>query len=222
MAISIEWATTKRIFVPKADMPIVQASPEIRELDVDAFRHALKDMEASVDGMPWPDTHEHKSETVLSGIVYARIVRILAPYTVEFEDGQYAVSTVGANHNIMDVKIANQVSLLVQNSAGLIVAGSGGTDWTATERNQIRGALGLAGVQAPPAGGGQLQLMGVDLVLLRKALTNRLEAAPGNPGTLILYDDDDVTPLKTWQTADETGAAVLPTPGSPARRTAAT
>lgn len=37
------------------------------------------------------------------------------------------------------------------------VGGGGGTDWTATEREQIRGALGIVGTQAAPAGGGQLQ-----------------------------------------------------------------
>jgi hypothetical protein len=39
---------------------------------------------------------------------------------VEFEDGQYTVNCVGANHNISDVKVANQVSLIVNNAAGLI------------------------------------------------------------------------------------------------------
>lgn len=124
MALDVDWAGNDanpyRIFVPRADMSVVQASPEIRELDVDAFRLELKDLEASVEGMPWPDTHTHDTEATLSGLVYARRFRILSPYTVEFEDGQYAVRAVGANHNILDVKIANQVSLLVQNSAGLI------------------------------------------------------------------------------------------------------
>lgn len=118
--IDIAWATTKRIFVPRADIPLVQASPEIRELDVNVFRKALKDLEAAAEGMPWPDTHRHVTETTLSGSTYARLVEILPPYTVEFEDGQYSVRAVGANHNILDVKINNQVSLAVQNSAGLI------------------------------------------------------------------------------------------------------
>jgi len=56
----------------------------------------------------------------LSGLTYARIVNIISPYSFEFEDGQYAVVTVGANHNIIDVKIQNQVSVVTQNSAGLI------------------------------------------------------------------------------------------------------
>jgi hypothetical protein len=60
-----------------------------------------------------------------------------------------------------------------------------------------------------------------DLSLLRKQITNRLESASGNPGTLTLYNDDGSTPFKTWELRDETGGAVLPSVGSPARRGAA-
>ena len=119
MAISINWPTGV-IFVPKADTTLIQASPEIRGLDLNAFRLELKDLEDSVAGMGFPKTHNHNTEVLLSGIVYARIITVLAPYTIEFEDGQYAVSCTGANHNLADVKIANQVSLLINNAAGLI------------------------------------------------------------------------------------------------------
>lgn len=61
-----------------------------------------------------------------------------------------------------------------------------------------------------------------DVALLRKALTNRLEEASGNPGALRLYDDDGATVLKTWPLRDEGGGAVLPAVGTPARRGAAT
>jgi len=53
-------------------------------------------------------------------------VEILSPYRVEFEDGQYSVRAVGANHNILDVKITNQVSLVVVLSAGLVNPNVGG------------------------------------------------------------------------------------------------
>lgn len=58
----------------------------------------------------------------------------------------------------------------------------------------------------------------VNVELLRKGFTNRLWEANGNPGTLVLYDDDDVTPLKTWFLADEFGGPVAPATGTPARR----
>lgn len=61
-----------------------------------------------------------------------------------------------------------------------------------------------------------------DTVLLRKALTNKMEEAPGNPGTLILYDDDDATPLLSQNLRDFAGDATIGVQGSPSRRTKAT
>lgn len=117
MPLSVDWITNV-IFIPQSYLSL--APDGIYDLDVDAFRLDLDTIEASAEGMPFPDTHRHVTETVLSGFTYARLVEILDPYTVEFEDGQYSVRSAGANHNILDVKVANQVSLAVQNSAGLV------------------------------------------------------------------------------------------------------
>ena len=119
MTTTIDWLT-QIITIPKADTTLVQASPEVRELDVNAFRLGLKDIEDSEDGMPHLDTHQHNTEVTISGVTYARTFEIINGYTVEFEDGQYTVSCTGANHNLGDVKVANQVSLIINNAAGLI------------------------------------------------------------------------------------------------------
>jgi hypothetical protein len=60
------------------------------------------------------------------------------------------------------------------------------------------------------------------VTFLRKVAKNRLEETSGNPGTLVLYDDDGATPLETWSLRDETGGAVNPATGTPAKRSAAT
>lgn len=119
MTISVDW-TSGVITVPKADMPVVQVSPEIREFDVAQFHLDLRTIHATVEGAPYPQTHRHNSVVTLAGVTYARLVEILAPYTVEFEDDQYTVLAFGANHNVSDVKVPNQVSLITNNSAGLI------------------------------------------------------------------------------------------------------
>lgn len=119
MPTAVNWITGE-ITIDRADMPIVQASPEVRSLDVEAFRLDLKDLEAAEFGMPWPDTHRNQTPAILSGVQYARIVEIISPYFVTFEDGQYAVALTGANNNIVDVKTQNQVSVIANNSAGLI------------------------------------------------------------------------------------------------------
>lgn len=117
--VSVNWITGE-ITVPKTDSTLVQASPEIRELDTNTLRLNLKALEDDADGMPWPDTHIHDTETTLSGIVYARKFQIIAPYFVTFEDGQYALNLVGSNNNLLDVATVNQVSIRPSNSAGLI------------------------------------------------------------------------------------------------------
>jgi hypothetical protein len=119
MAISIDWGT-KVINVPRADLPVTQVSPEVRELDADWFRLQLKSLEDDADGMTFPDTHSHNTEVTLGGLVLARVIEIINGYTITFEDGQYSVDIVGANTNYMDVTNPNQVSLRSTNSAGLI------------------------------------------------------------------------------------------------------
>jgi len=124
MAISIDWITGE-ITVPKADTTLIQASPEIRALDTEQFWIDLKDLEATADGMPWPDTQENFPSYTIQGIVYAQAYRIINPYFVTFEDGQYAVTLDGTNNNILEVSTQNQVRLSSSNSAGLQVVTSG-------------------------------------------------------------------------------------------------
>lgn len=124
MAISINW-TTKVITIPQADLTLVSAG--LYELDVDVLRLALKNIEDGEEGIAFPDTHRHNTAVTLSGVTYARTFEIINGYTVTFEDvgTPYTVRCVGANHNIADVKNVNQVSLIIGNSAGLIVVASG-------------------------------------------------------------------------------------------------
>lgn len=119
MAISIDWGTSV-ITVNKADMVLVQSVPSIiYELDLNAFRIEIKDLEDTDNGMMFTDTHLHNPPVSVGGAVLARVVEILSPYTVTFEDGQYRVNTVGANSNISERINVNQVSVSTSNSAGL-------------------------------------------------------------------------------------------------------
>lgn len=122
MAVSIDWAT-KVIFVPRADLTLIQATPtEIREHDLNAFRLELRSLEDDEEGMPYVKTHKHNTEVTLGGLTYARIVEIINDYTITYEDGQYAVNLVGANSNVADRVNVNQVSVRSANSAGMITS----------------------------------------------------------------------------------------------------
>ena len=129
--VTIDWPTGV-ISVPQSYLSSLGGG--IYELDVDQFRLDLKALEDDSDGIMWPPTHIHNTQVTLSGVTYARTVEIINGYTIEFEDTgtPYTVKCVGANHNIGDVKVVNNVSLLIGNSAGLIVGTSGvGDPWAA-------------------------------------------------------------------------------------------
>lgn len=93
------------------------------EMDTNAFRLALKGLEDSADGMTFPDTHRHVTETTLGTATYARVIELVNGYTITFlPDGPWTALLTGSNNNIADVKNVNSVSLVTSNSAGLVVA----------------------------------------------------------------------------------------------------
>ncbi len=140
MAITIDWAT-KIINVPRADLTLIQSAPtEIREMNVNTFRLWLKDIEDNVEGLPFVDTHRHNTQVVLAGLTLARVVEILSPYTITFENGLYAVNLVGANNNIADKTNVNNVSVRSSNSAGLIST-TVGSGLSVAEHDQLFKAL---------------------------------------------------------------------------------
>jgi hypothetical protein len=102
--------------------------------------------------MPFPDTHVHATEVVMSGVNYSRFIVIANGYTVEFEDGQYTVAPYGANSNLADVKVTNQVSLVMTNSAGLQTVTTDVSGLTASEStmlSEIWKIMGLDETEVP-------------------------------------------------------------------------
>lgn len=116
---SINWITGE-ITISRTGMTLLQASPEIRQLDTATLFTELKDAEASAEGAPWPDTQRHNLAYTISGVTYVQSIEIIPPYFITFEDGQYRVILNGSNNNIIDVATNNQVGVLGNNSAGLI------------------------------------------------------------------------------------------------------
>ena len=128
MAISIDPAT-KIISVPQADLTLVSGT--IYKMDTNAFRLELNALMASEPFMPFIDPNRHNTEVTVAGVTYARVIEIINGYSVAFTpDSQWTVILEGSNNNIFDVENAileqNQVQVIPTNSAGLIVAPSGG------------------------------------------------------------------------------------------------
>lgn len=116
-------------------MLLVQSTPtEIRQLDLDAFRLELRDLEDNIEGAVYPVTVRHTQPTSISGVTLARVVEIINNYTVTFEDGQYAVNIIGGNSNVGDVTNVNQVSVRTANSAGATITNIG--SGLSTQQNQ--------------------------------------------------------------------------------------
>jgi hypothetical protein len=72
--------------------------------------------------MAFPKTHNHNTSVLLGGIEYARIIEILAPYTITFDDtgGAWVCNLIGSNNNILDRTNLTTVQIRSNNSAGLV------------------------------------------------------------------------------------------------------
>lgn len=145
MAITIDYSddTTPQyiINVPKADTTLVQLTPtEVRELDINDLRLALLDLMDDPQGMAYPTSHSHVAPITVSGVDLARVLEILDPFALLFEDGLYNVNIIGGNSNVSDKTIKNQVGLNTANSAGLASLGDINTE-LALLRKHLRNKL---------------------------------------------------------------------------------
>ena len=119
VGITIDWKTFV-INIPRLFLVQIQTTPvKVYNLDLDLLRKALKDIEDSSEGMAYPDTHTHNTGVEVGGVILSRVIQIQDPYTITFEDDQYAVNLIGANSNVADRVNVNQVSVRSANSAGL-------------------------------------------------------------------------------------------------------
>ena len=107
------------------------------QVDMLLLKHHLNFLEASEEGIPHDKILYHETETMLSGVNYARKIMFINNYTVTFENGVYAVNLYGANHNLMDVLNMNSVSVRAQNSAGLQTIHTGASVLSTEERNKL-------------------------------------------------------------------------------------
>jgi len=180
----------------------------IYELDLDQFRLDLKSLEDDEEGMPFLDTHRHNTEVTLGGITLARVIEFINGYTVTFEDGQYAVNAVGANSNIADVMNVNQVSLRTFNSAGLIqvTSGSGVTEQDKLDIADRVLDEALSGHTGSGTLGKAISDALTDTAFMDKIIKNKKTLTKsGSTWSLIIYDDDDSTPILSKELKDKDG-----------------
>ena len=142
MALTLDPAT--RIFtILQADLTFVSGA--LYELDTNQFRKDAFDLIASEPYIWMPDCYSHNGEVTVAGTTFARTLEFINGYSITFENLVYSVRLVGSNNNLFDVEngILNpsgNVTVIGQNSAGLIVGGGGGGGLTS---QQARDAMGL-------------------------------------------------------------------------------
>jgi hypothetical protein len=183
---------THVITIPKADTDYEKTNGEtgyeIRSYDEYDFMRELSAYTDNIVNMTLLKTHIHDTESTIAGVTYARKFQVLSPYTITFEDGSYQVLlSGGSNNNIVDVLNPNNVSVIPANSAGLqvVTQGSGVTNQDKTDI--IDGVWDHA-----------------DGDFLLKIIKNKksLEKA-GSVWQLIVYDDDNATPILTKDLKDK-------------------
>lgn len=139
MAITIDYLTLI-IDVPQADLTFISGT--LYELDTEAFRQAVIDIQDSEEGIPFATAINHNTEVTVAGTTFARTIEIINGYSVEFEDGSYSVRLAGSNNNLFDVEagilVQNTVQIISQNSAGLVAVGG-----VSPTQQQIRDAMDI-------------------------------------------------------------------------------
>jgi len=130
--LSIDFGNTYIISIPLSYLTSVEGT--LFDLDTNDFRLDLKELESGEEGIIFPDTNRHNTAVTVAGTTFSRTLEILAPYSVEFENGAYSVRLVGSNNNLFDIQnnilSQNQVQVIPSNSTGLqtVVQGSGVTE----------------------------------------------------------------------------------------------
>ena len=124
MAYSVNWLT-KIVTIPLADLTFV--SGVNYTLDVDVVHDMLRNEEWKFDSGLWaPAIIEYINTQILSGQVYSPIVKMVNGYTWDVAATDIVISLTGSNTNLLDTYIpGNGISVLANNSAGKITAGSG-------------------------------------------------------------------------------------------------
>jgi len=125
---------TGEITIQQADMTLLQASPEIRGLDVDALRLELRDLESN----RWaPKTHNHSTTLTLVGTTYQRKLEFLDPYFFTFTGSGYTVQLSNGDNNIDEKTPGVNVSMRSANSAGSVVVETGVSGLTPSESAEL-------------------------------------------------------------------------------------
>ena len=109
--LTVNWSTNV-ITVPLSDLTLVSGTNY--QLTVDFWWQLIRDKNDDADATPYSGLYNNIPPTSST----PRIVEVLSPYTVTFENGNYSVNVIGGNTNLRDVVNKNNVSVNTNNTTG--------------------------------------------------------------------------------------------------------
>lgn len=121
MSYSADWVA-RHITIPRSDLVLL--SGDQYRLNLADFHKEMRRLEwGFVDGLWAAQVIEYVLPISVGGTDLAPVTTIINGYTFGFEEfiDPYSVELDGANSNLADVTIVNNVSIRPKNSAGLII-----------------------------------------------------------------------------------------------------
>ena len=145
MALTIDPAL-KRVTIPQSDLTFVSGS--LYSFDTYAYMRALNALLDDEDYIWMPDAFVHNTEVTILGVTYARQILNANGWSLTFENLPMTVVYGGSNNDLFDSEggvLINQSSVNVvgNNSAGLVVTGSGLSTEQSQKLDEIHQDLGL-------------------------------------------------------------------------------
>lgn len=134
MSYAVNWVTGL-ITIPRADLTLISGNQY--RLNTADFHKEIRRLEWLFDEGIWAlQVIKYTEPETLGGTPFAPRIKVINNYTIAFEEfaGVYSVEIDGANTNIADVTIVNNVSIRTKNTGGLVGM---------TEITEIYGRVGL-------------------------------------------------------------------------------
>lgn len=145
MALSIDQGT-RVITIPQADLTFVSGA--LYELNTETFRNSMNDLMDDEEHIWMPDYAVRNAPVTVAGTTFAQTIEIVNGFSVNFENLAYSVRLAQSNNNLFDVEsgilvVSALVTVIGQNSAGLVLAGSALTGAQADQLAEIHNDRGL-------------------------------------------------------------------------------
>lgn len=145
MALTIDPAL-QRVTIPQSDLTFVSGT--LYTFDTEAYMRALNALLDDEDYIWMPDAFVHNTEATILGTTYARQILNANGWSLTFENVPMTVQYTGSNNDLFDsengilINVSN-VNVIGNNSAGLVVTGSGLSTPQATKLDEIHRDMGL-------------------------------------------------------------------------------